>query len=306
MNPVVLLGPTAAGKSALAMEIARHRRDVEIVAVDSMQVYREMDIGTAKPTAADRAAVAHHCIDLADPAEDFTVTRYRDAFDVAIAGVESRGHVPLLVAGTGLYLRAVTDRLPIPGQWPEVKAELEVEPDTQALYRRLADLDPAAAARMTTTNRRRIVRALEVTLGSGRPFSSFGPGLTTYPPSSYRFIGLDVDAADLRQRIDARLAAMLAAGFVDEVRALRGRMSRTAGQALGYRELLAHLDGKLSFDDAVELIGRRTVSFARRQRAWFRRDPRIEWRNPVEVTAAVLGDWNECPPLSTKASATRS
>jgi tRNA dimethylallyltransferase len=305
MTHVVLLGPTAAGKSALAMAIARERTDTEIIAVDSMQVYRGMDIGTAKPTAADRVAVPHHGLDLADPSDDFTVTRYAAAFDDALAGVEARGHVALLVAGTGLYLRAVTDRLPIPGQWPEVRAELEREPDTTALHLRLAALDPVAAAKMTATNRRRVVRALEVTLGSGRPFSSFGD-LTAYPASRFRFVGVDVDPAQLRDRIASRLDAMLAAGFVEEVAGLRGRLSRTAGQALGYRELTAHLDGVVSRDEAIDRTYRRSVSFARRQRAWFRRDPRIEWRKPVEVGPAVLGDWARCPSPSTPASATPS
>jgi tRNA dimethylallyltransferase len=299
-NHVVILGPTASGKSALAMEIARQRDDVEIVAVDSMQVYRGMDIGTAKPTAAEQEIVRHRGIDLADPSDDFTVTRYRAAFDEALAAIEQRGHTAVLVAGTGLYLRAVTDRLPIPGQWPAVKAELEADPDTAALHARLAGLDPVAAARMNPTNRRRIVRALEVTLGSGRPFSSFGAGLTTYGPAPFRFIGVEVEPDVLKQRIAERLAAMLAAGFVEEVRGLRGRLSRTAGQALGYRELLDHLAGETTLDDAVDLIQRRTAALARRQRAWFRRDPRVEWRKPVEVVATVLGDWDGCRQLSTK------
>jgi tRNA dimethylallyltransferase len=306
VSHLVILGPTASGKSALAMEIARERGDVEIVAVDSMQVYRGMDIGTGKPTAADRAAVPHHCLDLADPSEDFTVTRYRAAYDDAVAAIERRGHTALLVAGTGLYLRAVTDRLPIPGQWPDVKAELEAETDLDALYHRLTELDPLAASRTTATNRRRIVRALEVTIGSGKPFSSFGPGLDTYGASDFRFVGLDVDPAELRDNIAARLDGMLAAGFVEEVRGLRGHMSRTARQALGYRELLEHLDGESSLDDAVDLARRRTVTFARRQRAWFRRDPRVVWRKPVEAKAALLGDWSRCPTPSTQASATRS
>lgn len=289
----------------MAMEIARTRGDVEIVAVDSMQVYRGMDIGTAKPTTTDRAEVPHHCIDLADPSEDFTVARYRAAFDDARRAIEARAHTPLLVAGTGLYLRAITDDLSIPGQWPDVKAALEADPDTAALHARLTELDPLAASRMMTTNRRRIIRALEVTIGSGRPFSSFGDGLTAYPPTPYRMIGVDVTNDELRLRVQARLDGMLNAGFVDEVAALKGRMSKTARQALGYRELLAHLDGELPLDEAIELIERRTMQFARRQRAWFRRDPRIEWRKPVEVAAAVLGDWDGCTS-STKASATPS
>ena len=288
------------------MELARREGGVEILAVDSMQVYRGMDIGTAKPTSAERAEVPHHCLNLAEPSEDFTVTRYRAAFEEAMRGITTRGHRALLVAGTGLYLRAVTDGLAIPGQWPGVKADLENEPDTEALHRRLALLDPVAAARMTPTNRRRIVRALEVTIGSGRPFSSFGDGLTAYGPTAFRLIGLDIDAADLRGRVRARLEQMLDDGFVEEVRGLRGRMSRTARQALGYRELLAHLDGELALDEAIEMIERRTMQFARRQRAWFRRDPRIEWRKPVEVMDAVLGDWAGCQTPSTKPSATFS
>jgi tRNA dimethylallyltransferase len=290
----VILGPTASGKSALAMEIAQRHAGVEIIAVDSMQVYRGMDIGTAKPGPAEQAAVAHHCIDLADPSENFTVTRFRDAFDTAMTGIEERGHTALLVAGTGLYLRAVVDRLPIPGQWPEVRAALDTDDDTEGLHRRLAELDPVAAGRMNPTNRRRVVRALEVTLGSGRPFSSFGPGLTAYGPSPFRMIGLDVDPADLRQRIGDRLDAMLAAGLVEEVRGLEGRLSRTAGQALGYRELLEYLEGAMTLDDAIERIRQRTAAFARRQRAWFRRDPRVEWIKPVEVMPLLLGDWDAC------------
>jgi tRNA dimethylallyltransferase len=301
LSHLVLLGPTASGKSDVAMAVALAVPGTEIVAVDAMQVYRGMDIGTAKPTAQDQAAVPHHCIDLADPSEDFTVTRYRAAFDDAIAGIESRGHAALLVAGTGLYLRAVTDRLPIPGQWSDVRAALDGEPDTAALHSRLTELDPLAATRMEPTNRRRIVRALEVTIGSGRPFSSFGPGLQAYAPVPFRFIGLDGEPEVLRGRISDRVEAMLAAGLVDEVAGLRGRLSRTAGQALGYRELAAHLEGETSQDEAIELIRRRTVAFARRQRAWFRRDPRIEWRKPVEVQAVVLGDWDGCQTLSTQA-----
>jgi tRNA dimethylallyltransferase len=230
------------------MEIARQRRDVEIVAVDSMQVYRGMDVGTAKPTQAEQDEVMHHCLDLADVSEDFTVARYRAAYETSAASIASRGHRALLVAGTGLYLRALTDRLTIPGQWPAIKAALEAEADTSQLHRRLTEIDATAATRMTLNNRRRIIRALEVTLGSGRPFSSFGDGLTTYGVTAFRLIGVDVDPAELRERIAARLEEMMQAGLLDEVAGLRGRMSRTARQALGYRELLAHMDGEVTLD----------------------------------------------------------
>jgi tRNA dimethylallyltransferase len=173
---LVLLGPTASGKSDVAMAAARLVAGTEIVAVDAMQVYRGMDIGTAKPTAADQQAVRHHGIDLYDPAQDATVTMYRRAYDAALDDIAARGGQALLVAGTGLYLTAVLDRLEVPGSYPAVRAELDADPDTARLHTRLADVDPAAAARIEPNNRRRIVRALEVTLGSGRPFSSFGPG----------------------------------------------------------------------------------------------------------------------------------
>ncbi|HEX8804575.1 MAG TPA: tRNA (adenosine(37)-N6)-dimethylallyltransferase MiaA, partial [Acidimicrobiales bacterium] len=175
MRPhAALVGTTASGKSALALAVARRRPDVELVSVDSMQVYRGMDVGTAKPTPAERAEVPHHMIDVADPWDDFTVTRFQAGVRAALAGVDARGHRALLVGGTGLYLRAVVDDLDIPGRFPAARAELEAEPDTPALHRRLAGLDPVAAGRMEPTNRRRVVRALEVTLGSGRPFSSYG------------------------------------------------------------------------------------------------------------------------------------
>ncbi|MDP9071487.1 MAG: tRNA (adenosine(37)-N6)-dimethylallyltransferase MiaA [Actinomycetota bacterium] len=295
---LALVGPTASGKSALALEMARRRPGVEIVSVDSMQVYRGMDVGTAKPTAAERAEVPHHLIDLADPDEDFTVARFQRAAREAIAGIEARGHRALLVAGTGLYLRAVVDGLNLPGEWPEVRAELDTEGDVAVLHRRLAVLDPAAAARTTPGNRRRILRALEVTLGSGRPFSSFGPGLSSHPPAAFPMAGVWLPRPVVSHRISERLAAMVGAGLVDEVRALSrrpGGMSRTAAQALGYRELLAHQRGECTLPEAIERAVRRTRAFSRRQRMWFRRDPRITWYgssgNPFAVLPALLGDW---------------
>ena len=211
-----------------------------------MQVYRGMDIGTAKPTAAEREAVRHHLLDVADPSEEFTVAAFKDATNIALAEIEARGHRALLVGGTGLYLRAVVDDLDLPGQFPEVRTELEAVGATAELHGRLVELDPVAASRMESTNRRRVVRALEVTLGSGRPFSSFGPGLDQYPPTPFRLLGLRVERDELDDRIEARFAAQMETGFLAEVARLRDRpagLSRTARQALGYKELLAHLDG---------------------------------------------------------------
>jgi tRNA dimethylallyltransferase len=289
--PVVVLGPTAAGKSEVAMAAARDVPGTEIVAVDAMQVYRGMDIGTAKPTAADQAAVRHHCIDLVDPWVDFTVAEYRRAYDEAVGAISGR---PLLVAGTGLYLTAVVDRLDVPGVWPEIRAELAGE-DLSLLWRRLRELDPAAAARIEPGNRRRVVRALEVCVGSGRPFSSFGPGVGSYPPTEGTMIGLRWPRPVLATRIERRVSAMLAAGLLDEVaRLAAGGLSRTARQALGYKELLDHLEGRVTLDAAVAAIVTRTRRFAVRQQRWFRRDPRVRWYDidcdPVSELAPTVAD----------------
>jgi tRNA dimethylallyltransferase len=273
------------------------------VSIDSMQVYRGMDIGTAKPTALERAEVPHHLIDIADPSEDFTVVRFRDACDHALMAIEVRGNQAVLVGGTGLYMRAVVDRLEPPGEWPAIRAELEGEPDIGALHARLVALDPLAASRTTATNRRRIVRALEVTLGSGAPFSSFGPGLMTYTATVVTQVGLRVRREVLTARIRARVEAQMAAGWLDEIAVLAARpeaLSRTASQALGYRELLAHLRGEVGLDEAVELAITRTRQFAVRQERWFRRDPRIVWvdagddANPLEEVVSLLGDSSRC------------
>ena len=275
--------------------------DVELVTVDSMQVYRGMDVGTAKPSATERAEAPHHLLDLADPSEDFSVARFQAAAHEAFGAIEARGHRALLVGGTGLYVRAVVDRLTVPGEWPDLRAELDAEAaatGTEGLHRRLAAADPPAAARIDPSNRRRLVRALEVTLGSGRPFSSFGPGLDVYPAARFRMAGVWLPRAVVAARIEARYERQLAAGFVEEVRALARRpLSRTARQALGYRELLAHLDGRVSVEEAMIAAVRRTREFARRQRMWFRRDPRITWMGaesePFAVLPALLGNWTQ-------------
>jgi tRNA dimethylallyltransferase len=264
-----------------------------------MQVYRGMDVGTAKPTAAERAALPHHLLDLADPDERFTVARFQAEAKKAIAGIEGRGHRALLVGGTGLYLQAVVDRLTVPGEWPDVRQELDAEAHatgTEGLYRRLEVVDPSAAARIEPSNARRLVRALEVTLGSGRPFSSFGPGIDAYPPTSFRLTGVWLPRPALARRIDARLRAQIAEGFVDEAVALEPHMSPTARQALGYKELLDHAAGRCTLEEAFEAAARRTRAFSRRQRMWFRRDPRITWLgtagDPLDLLPAVLGNWS--------------
>jgi tRNA dimethylallyltransferase len=287
LSAVALVGVTASGKSAAALELARRRGDCDIVSVDSMCVYRGMDLATSKPDAAARAAVPHYLLDLVDPDQEFTVTEFQRAARVVLQGIAARGRHALLVGGTGLYLRALVDDLRIPGRYPDVSAALEAELDGGArpadLHARLAALDPVGAGRMEPTNRRRVVRALEVTIGSGRPFSAFGPGLVAYPPSGIPQVGLSAGPEEVDRRIAERFAGWVAAGLVDEVRALAARpagLSRTARQALGYREILAHVEEGLPLDQCVDTAVQRTRRLARRQASWFRRDPRITWTAP--------------------------
>ena len=292
---------TASGKTRIAAALAAARPEAELVSVDSMAVYEGMDIGTTKPTVEERRRLRYHLVDLVDPAEEFTVSQFQAAARAAIAGIEGRGHRALLVGGTGLYLRAVVDQLELPGRWPELSAELEREADgpggVQSLHGKLAALDPVGASRMTDNNRRRVVRALEVTIGSGRPFSSFGRGLDRYPPSPLRIVGIPFDPAAVDGAIERRFDALMEAGLLDEVRRLAqrpGGMSRTARQALGYRELLAHLEDGVPLDRSVAEAVRRTKLFARRQWAWFRRDPRVRWLDlTADLEAQLLDQWDE-------------
>lgn len=301
---VAVVGPTASGKSSVAMAVAEQLGDVELISIDSMQVYRGMDIGTAKPSADERARVRHHLLDLVDPSDEFTVAEFQRAYVAALDDLAGRGHRAVLVGGTGLYHRAVIDDLDLPGEWPDLRARLQAEVDDlgpEALHARLVALDPDAAARMEPTNTRRIVRALEVCEGSGRRFSSFGPGLDAYSPSPVTQIGLRWDRAVLAARIEDRVHGMIDGGLLDEVRRLHespGGLSRTAAQALGYKELIAHLDGACSLADAVDQVVVRTRQFAVRQLRWFRRDPRVRWvdveHDPVaEVAPAVLAALDE-------------
>ena len=283
--PLVIVGPTATGKSALALALAERVRSVEIVSSDAMAVYRGMDIGTAKPTAADRAAVPHHLVDVLGADEDYTLHRFRTEVVDVMAEVEARGKQIIVVGGTGLYVQAVVDDFDLPGHYPEVRAELEAEPDTDLLYARLQAADSVAATKMLPSNRRRIIRALEVVVGSGQPFSSFGPGVDHYGETRFALAGLEIDRDEMDRRIDARYEQQMANGFLAEVEQLAETgFSRTAAQALGYRELLAHLRGEMSLDEALDEARRRTKKFARRQQRWFRRDPRITWFDAVDPT----------------------
>lgn len=290
-----MVGPTAVGKSEVAVEVA-DALGAEVISADSMQVYRGMDVGTAKLRTGERRGIVHHLLDVVEPSETFSVADHQAA---ALDLIGSRPDAAfVLVGGTGLYVQAIVDGLELPGRYPEARAAVEAEADTAALHRRLLALDPVAAGRMEANNRRRVVRALEVTLGSGRPFSSFGPGLEAYPSSRWRLAGLDLPSAVLDRRIEERVDHMLAAGLVEETEALLGRpggLSATARQALGYREVLLHLEEGVGLAQVRDLIVSRTRRFARRQRSWFRRDPRVRWHDadakPVEVAGTLLEDW---------------
>jgi tRNA dimethylallyltransferase len=289
------------GKTEVSLELAR-QRGFELVSADSMSVYRGMDLGTAKPTPAERAGLAYHLIDLADPSEEYSVGRFGHEAAEVLRWIEERGSTALLVGGTGLYVRAVVDDLSIPGRWPDVAASLEATADAEgldALHARLSQLDPVAAGRIAVSNRRRLVRALEVTIGSGRPFSSYGPGLEEYRSSRFCLVGLEMEIATLYRRIEERFSDQLARGLVEEVRQLaRAPLSRTARQAVGYGEILSYLEGHLSLEEALDRAVRRTRRLARRQLSWFRRDPRVRWLeagdNALAVAGAVLGEWGRC------------
>ena len=282
---VAVVGPTAAGKSDLAVALAL-RLGGEVVNADSMQLYRGMDIGTAKPTVADRRGVPHHLLDVLDVTEPATVAEFQGWARAALADCRSRDKTPVLVGGSALYVRAVLDRFRFPGTDPAVRAELEAElaaVGPAAMHRRLAAVDPDAAATILPGNARRVVRALEVVRLTGRPFSAKLPG------HEYAYeegvapcvqLGVDLPRTVLRERIAARVDRMWDAGLVDEVRALEAAglgQGRTASRALGYAQVLRHLAGECSEDEAREETVRATRRFARRQDAWFRRDPRIRW-----------------------------
>jgi tRNA dimethylallyltransferase len=278
------------------MAAAQVNGNTHIVVCDAMQVYKRMDIGTAKPTTEDQQLVQHHCIDLVAPSARFTVSDYQKDARAAVAKIHETGANALVVAGTGLYLTSLIDELSFPGEWPAVRAELQREPDVAALYRHLKALDPVAAKNIERSNRRRIERALEVCIGSGKPFSDNAPGTGAYPDNGVVQIGLLWPRDVLVKRVESRVKAMLQRGFLEEVVQLRkdGAMSQTARQALGYAELNRHLDGRCTLDQAIGDIVIHTRQFAVRQERWFRRDPRIRWvhieKDPVAEIAPILAE----------------
>ena len=292
---LVVVGPTASGKTELSLQLAR-RFDGEIISADSRLFYRGMDVGTAKPSTAERLAVPHHLIDICDPNETLGLGQFQRLAYRKIDEVLERGCLPILTGGTGQYVWAVVEGWGIPEVAPraELRAALEGL-DSRELDRWLRALDPAAADRIDRRNIRRVVRALEVTLVTGQPVSELQR--KTPPPYDLRVIGLGLDRAALYDRIDARVDAMMAAGLLDEVTRLRDagygpELPPMSG--LGYRQLLSHLAGDMTLEAAVERIKYETHRFARQQATWFRADdPRIKWfaSDQAEAVMAWVGRW---------------
>jgi tRNA dimethylallyltransferase len=292
---VVVLGPTASGKSDVAMAAATTVPNVHIIAADAMQVYRRMDIGTAKPTEDDQTRVVHYCVDVAEPSERYSVARFAEDVAAARKKISKADASELIVGGTGLYVTALVDGLSMPGDYPKIRTQLEANRDTEALYEQLSELDPEAVKKIDPNNRRRMIRALEVCLGSGKTFSSFGEGIGAYPPVDTVQIGIKWRREALRERIALRVHKMIEAGLVDEVRGVLNEpkgISDTARQALGYKEIIEHIERRWTLEEAIDATILRTQQFAVRQERWYRRDPRIQWvevqNDPIAEVAPLV------------------
>ncbi|MCC8244654.1 tRNA (adenosine(37)-N6)-dimethylallyltransferase MiaA [Saccharothrix luteola] len=280
-TPIAVVGPTATGKSDLAVRLAVELGG-EVVNADAMQLYRGMDIGTAKITDAERQGVPHHLLDVLDVTETASVAAYQREARAVVERLLAAGRTPVLVGGSGLYVQAVLDDLVFPGTDEKIRTQLEQELavfGSETLHGRLAQLDPAAALAILPSNGRRVVRALEVIELTGQPFSATLP-----KPGPARYgtvvVGLDRDVSELDERVDARVARMFGSGLVDEVRALEARGlrdGRTASRALGYQQVLAAFDGECSIEEAAATTAQATRRFVRKQRSWFRRDRRVTW-----------------------------
>jgi len=294
-QPVVaLVGATASGKTGLSLDLAE-RLGGEVVNTDAMQVYRGMEIGTAKLPVEDRRGIPHHLLDVLDVTEPATVALFQGWAREAIADIRGRQRVPVLVGGSALYTRAIIDRFEFPGTDDSLRRELEAELEragSHALHQRLAGVDPGAAAQIEPDNGRRVVRALEVIALTGRPYSASLPQLEYADPLTVQ-VGVDIDRPTLDERIERRVDEMFASGFVEEVEALLARglaEARTANRAIGYREVVGFLGGDRTLAEAVEQTKAATRRFARRQDSWFRKDPRIVWvghDDPARTEIAV-------------------
>lgn len=293
----VIVGPTAGGKTSIAVGVAVRLRErgvpAEIVSADSVQIFRGMDIGSAKATEAERAGVPHHLIDVVGPEDRFTVFDWLAAADRAIDQIRGRGGVPVVVGGTNLYIKALLDGL-FEGPEPDesLRASLRAMPQP-ARRAELEQIDPAAAARIHPNDERRTVRALEVFRQTGVPISAHQKQWDAGPRPDARLFGLDWPAEDLNRRINARVREMMDAGLLEEVRVLAPRLGPQAREALGYKQLLRHLAGEWSLEEAVEQIKIETRRFAKNQRTWLRRlrtTPGFGWFSPVSVHPAKIAE----------------
>lgn len=298
---IYLTGPTASGKTAVGVALAK-RLDAEVIALDSMTLYRRMDIGTAKPSPAERDGVPHHLIDVLEPWESASVADYLGWAAAVAEQVEARGRRVLFVGGTALYLKALLRGLfEGPGADAALRLSLEEEADRlgdAALHERLAGVDPKTAARLHPNDRRRVIRALEVLAVTGQPLSAFQTGHGRTAPAGVRVFAIERPRALLRDRIDRRVVAMFEAGLIEEVRALAeapGGLGPVPAQGVGYREGLEYLAGRLNREQAVERVQARTRQFAKRQETWFRglsevRPWPVVGDEPAERVAARLAD----------------
>ena len=290
-NPLIfLLGPTAVGKSELAIELALGIGG-EIVSADSMQIYRGMDVGTAKPLLKERRGILHHLMDVLDIHERCDVARFRKLAHTAILDIRKRGAQPIIVGGSGLYVRALTQGLfEGPGRNEKVRADLD-ELDTKALHERLKEMDSDAAARIKPQDRRRMIRALEFFMTTGQMISTVQIQWNQEGDKmGYQLIVLNRPRVELYRRCDARVEAMFSSGFIDEVRDLMERglkNSPTAAKAIGYREVMQHLSGELALNETIECVKKSTRNFVKRQLTWFRREPNVKWMDLSEKDSAL-------------------
>lgn len=286
----MIVGPTCVGKTGVSVLLAREL-GTEIISMDSMQIYRHMDIGTEKPTPHQLAAAPHHMIDIAEPSEEYSAGKYLDTVKPIIDELHGKGKIPVMAGGTGLYVRALTEGI---FEGPDADWELRsglMEKTPEALFAQLKELDPQTAEAIPPGNIRRVVRALEICIKSGQKVSSLRAEGTKPLPYKFIKIGLYRDREELYPMIENRVDEMLERGLMDEVRGLmdrgEGGMSRTAHQAIGYKETVGHLDGEYSLEEAVSLIKRNTRRYAKRQFTWFRREEGLAW---VDVTGCTTAD----------------
>ncbi len=281
---IAIIGPTASGKTALATKLAQ-KLSGEVVSCDSMQIYRGMDIGTAKPSEDEMQLVPHHMIDIAEPSQRFSVADFVNSARECIDNILNRGKVPILAGGTGLYVDSVLFNISFPdfNEDPEFRLKMQEvleEEGKEALYMRLLKLDPEAAEKIHPNNTRRVIRALEVCKATGKTFTQVSKEARRTPEYDAYVLGIETDRAELYKRIDARVDVMMENGLIDEVKRLKERgigRDTTAMQAIGYKELYDYFDGFISLDEAVEKIKQESRRYAKRQLTWFRRNEDIDW-----------------------------